>query len=39
MSNGSFGGQEVAYYDLFRLEDGIVVEHWDIVANIPAESD
>jgi len=24
----------VAFYDLFRLEDGKIVEHWDIIENI-----
>jgi predicted SnoaL-like aldol condensation-catalyzing enzyme len=34
-SEGAFGGP-VAYYDLFRLDDGKVVEHWDIIAPVPA---
>ncbi len=40
MSEGKFGkGDHVAYYDLFRLEDGKIVEHWDIIENIPAKED
>jgi predicted SnoaL-like aldol condensation-catalyzing enzyme len=39
LADGTFGGQEVAYYDLFRLEDGLIVEHWDVVDNIPAISE
>lgn len=40
LSEGKFGkGDHVAYYDLFRLEDGKIVEHWDIIQNIPAESE
>ncbi|MGB0863847.1 MAG: nuclear transport factor 2 family protein [Saprospiraceae bacterium] len=40
VSEGKFGkGDHVAYYDLFRLEDGKIVEHWDIIQNIPAESE
>ncbi len=40
MSEGKFGkGDHVAYYDLFRIEAGKIVEHWDIIQNIPAESE
>lgn len=36
-SEGSFGGAPTAFYDLFRVEDGRVVEHWDVIQQIPAE--
>lgn len=39
LADGTFGDQEVAYYDLFRLEDGLIVEHWDIVTSIPPKSE
>jgi len=40
MSEGKYGkGEHVAYYDLFRLEDGLVVEHWDVIEPIPAKSE
>ncbi len=39
LADGTFGGKEVAYYDLFRLEDGLIVEHWDVVTEIPAETE
>jgi len=35
-SEGEFG-VPVAYYDLFRVQDGKIVEHWDVIAPIPTE--
>jgi len=35
MSEGSLGDQAMAFYDLFRLEDGLIVEHWDVIAPMP----
>lgn len=40
VSEGKFGkGDHVAFYDLFRIENGKIVEHWDIIENIPAKAD
>lgn len=40
VSEGKFGkGEHVAYYDLFRIQDGQIVEHWDIIQPIPPRSE
>lgn len=40
MSEGKFGkGDHVAFYDLFRIEDGLIVEHWDVIQTIPPKSE
>lgn len=36
-NEGEFGGKPTAFYDLFRVEDGLIVEHWDTVQEIPDE--
>ncbi|MFE4874916.1 nuclear transport factor 2 family protein [Streptomyces sp. NPDC056682] len=35
-SEGTFGSA-VSYNDLFRVQDGKIVEHWDVIAPVPAE--
>ena len=37
-AEGALGEQPTAFYDLFRLEDGLIVEHWDVIAPIPTEN-
>lgn len=39
ISEGEFLGNHVAYYDLFRLADGKVVEHWDVIEEIAPEEE
>jgi predicted SnoaL-like aldol condensation-catalyzing enzyme len=31
------GGKKHAFYDLFRMKDGKIVEHWDVIQEIPTE--
>lgn len=35
VSEGYFGGAPTAFYDLFRVADGLIVEHWDVIETIP----
>jgi len=37
-SMGEFAGTDTAYYDLFRVENGLVVEHWDVIQDVPPAS-
>lgn len=34
VSEGSFGGAHTSYYDLFRVENGKIAEHWDVMETI-----
>lgn len=34
VSEGTFGGAPTAYYDLWRVEDGKIAEHWDVMETI-----
>ncbi len=36
-SEGTLGGKPTAFYDLFRVEAGRIVEHWDVISDIPPE--
>lgn len=38
-SEGTFGGKHVAFYDLFRVQDGRIAEHWDTIEAIPPKSE
>ncbi|RAR40693.1 nuclear transport factor 2 family protein [Paenibacillus sp. MDMC362] len=39
VSEGTLGGTHTSFYDLFRVENGKVAEHWDILETIPAEDE
>ncbi len=38
VTEGSRGDKHISYYDLFRVADGKIVEHWDTVDEIPPRS-
>lgn len=38
VSEGTFGGTPTSYYDLFRVENGKIAEHWDVMETIAKES-
>ena len=37
-SEGTLGGVPVTYYDLFRVENGKIAEHWDVIENLADQS-
>ena len=39
VSEGLFSNQPTSFYDLFRVENGKIAEHWDTIETIPAKSD
>ena len=39
VSEGYLGGNHVAFYDLFRVAKGKIVEHWDTVDPVPPRSE
>lgn len=38
VSEGTFGGAPTAYYDLWRVENGKISEHWDVMETIAEKS-
>ncbi|UZP66697.1 nuclear transport factor 2 family protein [Desulfovibrio mangrovi] len=39
VSEGQFLGNHSAFYDLFRVENGKIVEHWDTIETIPPKAE
>jgi predicted SnoaL-like aldol condensation-catalyzing enzyme len=37
VSEGHLGGKHSSFYDLFRVENGRIAEHWDTIEEIPAK--
>ena len=38
VSEGTFGGAPTSYYDLWRVENGKIAEHWDVMETIADEA-
>ncbi len=39
ISDGEFAGKPTSFYDLFRVQQGKIAEHWDTMETIPARAD
>ena len=39
VSEGTFAGNHTSFYDLFRVDDGKLAEHWDVMETIPPASE
>lgn len=39
VSEGSFAGKPVSFYDLFRVEAGKIAEHWDVIEPLLPKSE
>lgn len=39
VSEGHFGKDHDSFYDLFRVENGKIAEHWDVIETIPAKEE
>ncbi len=39
VSEGNYSGVHTAFYDLFRLANGTIVEHWDTAEKIAPRSE
>ena len=37
VSEGTFAGNHTSFYDLFRVKDGKIAEHWDVIETILPE--
>jgi predicted SnoaL-like aldol condensation-catalyzing enzyme/truncated hemoglobin YjbI len=35
LSEGEFAGKLTAFFDLFRVEKGLIAEHWDVLQEVP----
>ena len=38
LAQGTFGGVPTSYYDLWRVENGKIAEHWEVMETIADEA-
>ena len=39
VSEGAFAGKPTSFYDLFRVQNAKIAEHWDTMETIPARAE
>lgn len=39
VSEGAFGGKHTSFYDLFQVDNGKIVEHWDVIEFISPQAE
>jgi predicted SnoaL-like aldol condensation-catalyzing enzyme len=39
VSQGTFGDRPISYYDLYRIQNGKIAEHWDTLEQIQPRED
>jgi predicted SnoaL-like aldol condensation-catalyzing enzyme len=39
VAEGGFGGRPTAYYDMYRIQNGKIAEHWDVLETSPSRAD
>lgn len=39
VSEGNFAGKHASFFDLFRVQDGKIAEHWDTIETIPPRAE
>jgi predicted SnoaL-like aldol condensation-catalyzing enzyme len=39
VAEGSFGNRPSSYYDLYRIQNGKIAEHWDTIEPIPPRAE
>ncbi len=37
-TKGNFNGKDVSIMDIFRIENNMIAEHWDVIQEVPEQS-